>query len=178
MNLVFIYGPPAAGKLTISKLLAEKTGYKLFHNHLTYDTAYSVFGDDVYSDVFGACCEKLRKDVIKMAATHGVNLIFTFAYDRARDNEFVRDIRSIVERQDGTMHFVRLAPNRDVLNERVNMEDRKKFRKVSSPEQLARFEEEYDIYSVVPGVQSVEIDNSNLTPEESVDVIIKELKLI
>lgn len=43
MKLIVLYGPPAAGKYTIAKAVAEKTGYKLFHNHLTVDLLKSVF---------------------------------------------------------------------------------------------------------------------------------------
>ncbi len=35
MRLVFIYGPPGVGKLTVARELAALTGFKLFHNHLT-----------------------------------------------------------------------------------------------------------------------------------------------
>lgn len=55
MNLIFIYGPPASGKYTVSQMLSELTGYKLFHNHLTYDTAYALFGDDVYTQATSRC---------------------------------------------------------------------------------------------------------------------------
>jgi hypothetical protein len=34
-TLVYIYGPPASGKLTIAGRLSELTGIPLFHNHLT-----------------------------------------------------------------------------------------------------------------------------------------------
>ncbi len=37
MKLVFIYGPPASGKLTVARELAALTGYKLFHNHLVVE---------------------------------------------------------------------------------------------------------------------------------------------
>jgi len=33
MRLVFIYGMPATGKLTVAKELVDITGYALFHNH-------------------------------------------------------------------------------------------------------------------------------------------------
>jgi tRNA A37 N6-isopentenylltransferase MiaA len=33
MELLFIYGPAAVGKLTIGRELAKLTGYRLFHNH-------------------------------------------------------------------------------------------------------------------------------------------------
>ena len=42
MKLIVIYGPPAAGKLTVSKELSRITGYKVFHNHLAIDFIESV----------------------------------------------------------------------------------------------------------------------------------------
>lgn len=37
MKLLFIYGPPASGKLTVAREPAALTGYRLFHNHLVVD---------------------------------------------------------------------------------------------------------------------------------------------
>jgi len=42
MKLVFIYGPPASGKLTVARELATLTGYRLFHNHLIVDAVAAV----------------------------------------------------------------------------------------------------------------------------------------
>lgn len=43
MKLIFIYGPAAAGKLTVARVLAEQTGVALFHNHLVVDAVMAVF---------------------------------------------------------------------------------------------------------------------------------------
>ena len=45
MNLIFIYGPPATGKLTIATELAALTGYTLFHNHPSLNLAREIFPD-------------------------------------------------------------------------------------------------------------------------------------
>ncbi|WP_210505209.1 hypothetical protein [Naasia sp. SYSU D00057] len=37
MEMVFIHGPAASGKLTTARALAERTGFALFHNHLVVD---------------------------------------------------------------------------------------------------------------------------------------------
>ncbi|MFD2498935.1 hypothetical protein ACFSTI_08890 [Rhizorhabdus histidinilytica] len=43
MQLVFLHGPVAAGKLTVARLVAERTGIALFHNHLVVDAVAAVF---------------------------------------------------------------------------------------------------------------------------------------
>src|SRR4051812_44584728 len=37
MILVFLHGPPAAGKYTVGCELAARTGFELYHNHLVVD---------------------------------------------------------------------------------------------------------------------------------------------
>ena len=42
MHFVFVFGPPAVGKMTVGRELAARTGYKLLHNHMTVEP---VLGD-------------------------------------------------------------------------------------------------------------------------------------
>lgn len=42
-TLVFIVGPPAVGKMAVGHELAQRTGFKLFHNHHTIDLAIRFF---------------------------------------------------------------------------------------------------------------------------------------
>lgn len=177
MNLIFIYGPPASGKYTVSKVLSEVTGYKLFHNHLTYDAAHALFGDDIYSMAFKECCEKLRLTAINEAVTHQVDVIFTFVYDHVNDQAFVQKLRMVVECGGGTINFVCLKPSIDIIKERVIDHSRKAFKKVASLEELNIFIKHYDIYSSVSNVESLVIDNSYLKPKEVVEKIIKSIKI-
>ena len=43
MRLIFIYGMPATGKLTVARELARITGFNVFHNHLVVDLLLSIF---------------------------------------------------------------------------------------------------------------------------------------
>ena len=43
MHVVFLYGPPAVGKLTIAQELQKKLGYKLLHNHLLISVFDNIF---------------------------------------------------------------------------------------------------------------------------------------
>lgn len=177
MNLIFIYGPPASGKYTVSKVLSKVTGYKLFHNHLTYDAAHALFGDDIYSMAFKECCEKLRLTAINEAVTHQVDVIFTFVYDHVNDEAFVQKLRMVVESGGGTINYVCLKPSIDIIKERVIDHSRKAFKKVASLEELNIFIKHYDIYSSISNVESLVIDNSYLKPKEVVEIVIKSIKI-
>lgn len=58
MKLIFIYGSPAVGKLTVAKELSKKIGYPIFHNHLTVDLAKVLF--DFEDKRFSSYRDKLR----------------------------------------------------------------------------------------------------------------------
>jgi ATP-dependent Lon protease len=42
-TLLFVLGPPAVGKMTVGNAIAEITGLKLFHNHLTIEPVLRLF---------------------------------------------------------------------------------------------------------------------------------------
>lgn len=56
MKLIYIYGPPASGKLTVAKELEKLTKYKLFHNHLINDVISEIMDFD--KDIFIAASER------------------------------------------------------------------------------------------------------------------------
>lgn len=74
-TLVYLYGPPASGKLTVATGLAELTGFSLFHNHLSVDAVRRVlpFGSKPYIEVL----HRLRLDVFQTAARARISVIFT-----------------------------------------------------------------------------------------------------
>jgi len=66
MKLIFIYGPPAVGKLTVAQELAKITGYKIFHNHLTIDLLEPIF--ERGTTIFAKTVDKYRLELIEAAA--------------------------------------------------------------------------------------------------------------
>ena len=88
MKLIFLHGMPGVGKLTVARELAELTGFKLFHNHLTVDLVGSVF--PFGSRQFIALRESIWLDVFARTASENLaGLIFTFAYDRSVPRDFI-----------------------------------------------------------------------------------------
>lgn len=88
MRLVFIYGPPASGKLTVAKELAKLTGFRLFHNHISIKLVQSLF--EFGSKPFWRLTDKYRREMIEEATKEGVDTIFTFVYGKKADDAFVR----------------------------------------------------------------------------------------
>src|SRR4051794_7361604 len=107
MKLIVIYGPPAAGKYTIAHALAEKTGYKLFHNHLTVDLLKPIF--TFGTPEFFKLNQKIRLEVFEEAARQNVpGIIFTFVYAKGTDDPFVRELLERVIKYDGEVQFIQI----------------------------------------------------------------------
>lgn len=163
MKLVVIYGAPGVGKFTTAKALAALTGYRLFHNHLTFDLVKSVF--DFPSPPFFELAEKIRLVTFDAAARTDVpGVVFTFAYACPDDDGFVERIIQTVESRGGELAFVRLYCDRATHEQRVLAADRKDFGKIVSVEALRGALKRWN-FGTVPFRESLEIDNSRLDAE-------------
>ena len=65
MHFVFVFGPPAVGKMTVGRALAARTGYKLLHNHMTVEPVLEIF--EFGSPPFGRLVNEFRRRVIEEA---------------------------------------------------------------------------------------------------------------
>jgi hypothetical protein len=99
MRLIFLYGPPASGKLTIGRLLAERTELPLFHNHLIVDAVAAVF--PFGSDEFVRLRENFWLQIIVSAARAGQSLIFTFAPEPTVAADFAGRVTHAVQEAGG-----------------------------------------------------------------------------
>src|SRR6201986_4561558 len=97
MNLVFIYGPPGVGKLSVARELGRATGYKLFDNHVSIACAESVF--DFGPKPFGRVVDVVQTTVVEEAASTLVALVGTFGYANPEDKPFVEPGFDLVESQ-------------------------------------------------------------------------------
>ena len=162
MNLVFIYGPPGVGKLSVARELARLTGYRLFDNHVSIDCAESVF--EFGTPPFGRVVGRIRMAVFEEAAREGVSLVFTFVYACPDDTPFVERVCSAVESLGGSIALVRLFCARDELERRLPHPERARRGKMATLELLREVSGRYDIFSPVPGRESLEIENTELAP--------------
>jgi RNase adaptor protein for sRNA GlmZ degradation len=175
MKLLFIYGSPAVGKLTVANEIAARTGFKVFHNHLSIDAILPVF--EFGSKSFGRLIELIRVETIREAAREKIDLIYTFCYAKDFDDRHVQKITEITEENGGEVCFVLLKADRDELNRRVTEESRRRMGKAKTVEMMDYFHETYDLMSPVPERESLIIDNTNLSAEETAQQIIKHFNL-
>jgi AAA domain len=136
MRLVVLYGPAGVGKLTVGTELAELTGFKLFHNHLTVNLVTSVFTPG--SEAWNRLAARIRLDVFAEAAEQGVDLILTRA-PRTADQAEVDRVRTMIETvrlAGGTVLFVQLACDREELLVRVQTDARRAHNKLTDPDVL------------------------------------------
>jgi len=167
-TLVFLYGPPAVGKLTIGEALSERTGFSLVHNHLTINVAQQVleYGTQPYFDLVA----ELRLAVFKAAAGQKVNLITTFVY-APEDKEFVQNVVSAVEEEGGKVLFVRLYADSDTLLVRVLNEKRKQLQKIHNAESLLTFMQKWDLSTTIEHPNKLSINTASMSAEDAADII-------
>ena len=177
MKLIYIYGPPAVGKLTVAKELEKITGYKIFHNHSTVDilTPYFEFGDDLFQ-----VSKKIRLDIFEQAAKAKLSgLIFTVCYvDKYKgERPFVRKTIKRVEKHKGKVCFVKLEAKENTLMKRVKEPSRKKYGKLKSPKKLKESMKKWNYDNIIPFAKNLIINTDKHTTKQSAELIAKHYKL-
>lgn len=165
MKFVYIYGPPASGKLTVANELSPITNLKVFHNHLTIDLIkpYFEFGTKSFFELSA----NLRLNIFESAAKENIlGLIFTSCYSYPEDNRTVRKIIQRIEKHGGQCFFVHLFADIDALEKRVIEGSRKNYGKVKSKEDLKKSLSKWEMFTPIPFVESLQIDNTNLSVKE------------
>ena len=131
MKLIFIYGLPATGKLTVAQELASMTGFRLFHNHLAVDLLLSVF--EFGSPSFVALREEIWLSVFTEACrSEFEGLIFTFAPEATVRPDFIASTQSAVANAGGEIEFIELVCPLPELKKRLENTSRLRYGKLTS----------------------------------------------
>jgi len=96
--LLFVVGPPAVGKMSVGQAIAERTGLRLFHNHISIEVALRYF--DYGTPAFRRLNDEIRRRIIEeVAASDLPGLVFTYVWafdvpeDQAVVDEYARPFR-------------------------------------------------------------------------------------
>ena len=175
MKLIIIHGPPAAGKLTVANALAERIGYKIFHNHLSIDCTRPVFSFG--SDAFWRINSTIRNAVIVDAAREGIDLIHTFCYAKGPDDDEYQRLIASAEDNGGDVHPVLLWCSDDERARRIDNESRARLGKLTDSGSVASSSSKHDLFSPLPGRETLVIDNTLLSADDVAEQIVGHFKL-
>ena len=176
MRLIFLYGLPATGKLTIAQELSLLTGYRLFHNHLAVDLLLSVF------DFGTAPFVRLREDIwlsvfAEAASSDLPGLIFTFAPEDTVTPDFISNAIQTVTDHDGEILFVELTCPIPELRERLNQPSRHGFAKLTSVELFDQLHASGSFHALSLPEPVLTIDTSSTTAHDAAREIARALSL-
>lgn len=180
--VVFIYGPIATGKLTVAKILSEKLGYKLSHNHHIADFVQEIFDFGTYES------HALKLDMRYMVPEHlaraGENFVMTYAYSHnfvyktgLKDPKFVENLEKKLTKLGAKFYSIHLFAKKEELLNRVNKKSREEFKKLTDKKIMKEWIENNDLISSPKLKNHIFVDNTNLSPKKVADIIIKHFKL-
>lgn len=176
-TLVFVFGPPAVGKLRVGTELAAETGYALLHNHRTIDLLTDFFAFE--SAPFTRLNESFRLQLLEELARQGRGVIMTAAwrFDMPGDRIAVDSYCEPFRQRRGDVHFVELRAGLEARLERNRSRWRADRKKVDWADEeylressrLHRFETDGDF--PYPDEHLV-LDTTELQPREATASIV------
>ena len=173
MDLIFLHGTAAAGKLTTARALEAVVGYPVFHNHLVVDALTTVF--PFGSEPFVRLREEFWLQVFTDAARTNRSLTFTYAPEATVQSGFPGRARARIESSAGRVCFVRLVVTESEQERRIGNEDRKQFHKLTDLNTLRRLRNYRDGVEQPP--VDLEINTDTTTAQESAALIVDRFHL-
>jgi hypothetical protein len=174
MKLIFLYGLPGTGKLTIARELSRLTGYKLFHNHLTVDLLLSVF--ELGSKPFVELREKIWLSIFEEASSLPA-LIFTFNPENSVRQSFIEKAIQTVESGRGEVLFVEVVCDPAELERRMDTQDRRQLKKLVSLERYKELKARGVFDSPKMPLPKLTLNSTRTSPRENAKEIVARFSL-
>ena len=176
MRLVFIYGMPATGKLTVARELSRITGFPVFHNHLVVDLLLSLF--EFGSKPFVELREEIWLSVFRQAAENQLpGLIFTFAPESTVRPTFVAEAEKTLAGAGNAIDFVELTCPIEELKRRLPDVARQQYKKLASVEMFDQLRAAGSLDALSMPRPKVSMDTSACTPARAALEIARRLEL-
>jgi hypothetical protein len=175
MKLIFLYGPPASGKLTIAHEVAARTGISVFHNHLIVDAVASVF--PFGTPTFVMLRDSFWLTVIREAAREERSVLFTFAPEPTVSQQFPQRVQEEVAQAGGSVVFVRLTVSRHEQERRLGEPSRNEFDKMRSVETLRELRDGFERCEANMPSPNLIIDTTRVHPRDAALTIARRVGL-
>jgi hypothetical protein len=171
-RLIFLYGPPAVGKLTVARAIAERRDFRVLHNHTTFDPVAEVL--PIGTSTFWAALDNVRLDLVTAAAQEGIDLVYTFVFAPG-DEPHVDEVANAYESVGGSVVFVQLLAPVEELRLRVSSESRRAHTKIMDAAVLDQVLGDHDVFAAIPGKDSLTLDLSAMSAEDAAMQIIERM---
>lgn len=165
MEIIFVYGPVAAGKLTVCRELAKLTGLPLFHNHLVVDAVGAVF--PFGSEPFIRLRESFWLQTFTEAARSGRSLIFTFAPEATVEPGFPDRVGAAIQPFGGSVVFVSLTLSREEQERRIGRADRSEYGKLTSVDLFRELRDSFDASMAAMPAAELSINTGSCAPADA-----------
>ena len=186
MNFIVIFGPPAVGKMTVGHALAQMTGLKLFHNHMTIELVLNFF--PYRHPQFRRLVSDFRRRILEEVAVSDLpGLIFTYVWqlDDPDDKEQIDKYAALFRQNGGEVYFVELQADQAERIERnktpFRLEQKASKRNIVGSEKHLldvdtrhKLNTDNDFYYAD---NYIKINNTTLSPEETARQIVEAFSL-
>ncbi|CCW18105.1 hypothetical protein EBBID32_24550 [Sphingobium indicum BiD32] len=169
-RLLFLYGPAAVGKLTIARMVADRTGLALFHNHLIVDAVAAIF--PFGSPEFVRLREQFWMEAMVSAIAASRSLIFTFTPEPSVASDFPQRLKARVEAAGGKLCFIALTVAADIQDARIADPGRAAFVKLRSLDLLRAIRADCDRCMATMPAPLLTLDTGLISPEQASERII------
>ena len=108
-DLIVIFGPPAVGKAAVGHELAQRTGLRFFHNHMTAEPVAALFGWGAAPWLLSQLRITLFTEALAQPNMPSIIFTFVWALDLEGDGEFIQKVVALFEASGGQVFFVELV---------------------------------------------------------------------
>jgi hypothetical protein len=174
-QVVFLFGRPGVGKLTVGELLAVETGYRLLHNHSVVDLVTSLF--PFGSPPFVTLREKIWLGAIDAClAAKQAGVIMTFAPESTVTDDFIPALQKRVLARGGALRLIELRCSAAELEIRIKDDSRQRFGKLKDVYEFRKLDKEGAFDRPQMPAAELVVDTTNANPLESARAIAKHLR--
>ena len=167
MKLIFLYGAPAVGKLTVAQELAKMSDISVFDNHQIIDLIEPLLTRE-YPGFVNFIYKTQRNITLEAVKANQKNIVTTFAYaaNEEADVDFVMQFIMDIRTQGREVYPIFLHSSPETLRQRVTQPSRKAYGKVTKLEVINSMIDQYDFDTPVNIDGNFLIETDDLSASE------------